>query len=242
MRKLGINEIGNVAESVLYGNGEAKQFGIVIPQIKAHGASAEVKGVYTLSLTTQAVAGDKLTINDTVVEFGTNTDNGKIKIGASLTADAASIQTKLTALPEFNQFTITTSTSNVIFTQKSGGIGAVPTIAVVATALVATIATTTEGVEALANARPAGLELKKGALIGKRTADGKYFPFNPNATDGTQNLFGVLGEDINSIDGDAKTFCYVSGEFKRAIVAEASGIHVPEGVYNGGTILIKNEG
>lgn len=50
------------------------------------------------------------------------------------------------------------------------------------------------------------------ALVGKRTSDGKYAPHDPDATDGTQNVAGVLcSHSIDATSSDVKVLALVRG-------------------------------
>lgn len=44
----------------------------------------------------------------------------------------------------------------------------------------------------------AGQNLGIGTVVGKNTDDGKLYALNPSASDGTQNAFGVLIQDVDA--------------------------------------------
>lgn len=50
-----------------------------------------------------------------------------------------------------------------------------------------------------------GQNLSIGAVLGKKTADGKYYALNPTATDGTQNALCVLAQDTDASAADKKS-------------------------------------
>lgn len=77
--------------------------------------------VYSITISTAATAGDKITIDGTEYEFVANTadDTGnKIKVGASGTA--AQQATNIAAKVTMEGFTITASSGKVVFTAASG--------------------------------------------------------------------------------------------------------------------------
>ena len=55
--------------------------------------------------------------------------------------------------------------------------------------------------------------LSRGAVLGKKTADGKYYIHNPSGSDGTQTPVAILAEAKNATAGDKKTVAYKHGEF-----------------------------
>lgn len=117
---------------------------------------AGTQGVYTLTISTLGVAGDKIKIGDTeitlVAQSATPTGN-QVKVGATPSAaeQAENIATFLNAQTSGlkDVFTIANSTNTITFTQKVKGEGDKPTVTVTKLAstgtMVATIATTTEG-------------------------------------------------------------------------------------------------
>lgn len=90
-----------------------------------------VKGVYELSITTNATAGDKISINGVEFEFSAAAGVGKVVVGASASASAANLDNILEQeLALTSVFDITYSGVKVIFTQKVAGVGAIPTLVV----------------------------------------------------------------------------------------------------------------
>lgn len=90
-----------------------------------------VKGVYELSITTNATAGDKISINGIEFEFAAAAGAGKVVVGASASASAANLDNVLEQeLALTSVFDITYSGVKVIFTQKVAGVGAIPTLVV----------------------------------------------------------------------------------------------------------------
>jgi hypothetical protein len=90
-----------------------------------------VKGVYELSITTNATAGDKISINGIEFEFASVAGAGKVVVGASASASAANLDNVLEQeLALTSVFDITYSGVKVIFTQKVAGVGAIPTLVV----------------------------------------------------------------------------------------------------------------
>jgi len=90
-----------------------------------------VKGVYELSITTNATAGDKISINGIEFEFSETAGAGKVVVGASASASAANLDNVLEQeLALTSVFDITYSGVKVIFTQKVAGVGAIPTLVV----------------------------------------------------------------------------------------------------------------
>ena len=117
---------------------------------------AGTQGVYTLTISTLGVAGDKIKIGDTeitlVAEDATPTGN-QVKVGETPSAaeQAENIETFLNAQTSGlkDVFTIANSTNTITFTQKVKGEGDRPTVTVTKLAetgtMVAAIVTTTEG-------------------------------------------------------------------------------------------------
>lgn len=58
-------------------------------------------------------------------------------------------------------------------------------------------------------------ELKRGTVLGKITASGKYTKADSAATDGSNVGSAVLVEDVDATDGDVTTEIYISGMFNR---------------------------
>ena len=119
-------------------------------------SGAGTAGVYTLTISTLGVAGDKIKIGETELTFVANdaTPTGnQVKVGATPAASeqATNIATFLNAQTSGlkDVFTIAASTNTITFTQKVKGEGDRPSVTVTKLAetgtLVATIVTTTEG-------------------------------------------------------------------------------------------------
>ena len=65
-------------------------------------------------------------------------------------------------------------------------------------------------------------ELKRGTLLGRVTASGKYVVSTSAASDGSQNPVAVLAEDITVAGADYTTVGYLSGEFNTAAMISAA--------------------
>ena len=115
--------------------------------------TAETKGVYTITIGTKAIAGDKISIGGVEYTFHateTSYANKTIAIKSSAATQAAQMATVL-AEQFAGVFTVsnTAGQSTVVLTQVVGGTGASPAVSVTQTedgTLVASIATTTAGV------------------------------------------------------------------------------------------------
>ncbi len=87
-----------------------------------------------------------------------------------------------------------------------------------------------------------GQNLKRGAGLGLISAEanpakGKYKIWDTDSTDGSEELAGILGCDVDATSQDEKGFMYVHGEFlKDGLTA---GHTIVSGVYNNGAIVIK---
>ena len=57
-------------------------------------------------------------------------------------------------------------------------------------------------------------DLSRGAVLGRKTADGKYYEFNAAASDGLQNAVAILAEDCDASSAAEKTSAYFHGEFR----------------------------
>ncbi len=82
-----------------------------------------------------------------------------------------------------------------------------------------------------------GQVLDRLTAVAKQTGDGKYYQYYSGAHDGTENLKGILVDDVDATDDDVNTSMYVTGAFEYGKVA-ASPIDLPVGVYNYGAIVI----
>ena len=65
--------------------------------------------------------------------------------------------------------------------------------------------------------------LKRGTLLGRVTASGKYVVSTSAASDGSQNPVAVLAEDIDATSADVTTVGYLSGEFNTAAMTFGTG-------------------
>ena len=65
--------------------------------------------------------------------------------------------------------------------------------------------------------------LKKGAVLGKVTADGKYKLVDKNAADGSQIASVVLAEDVDTSAGDQPAVVYTQGIFNYDVLYVAAG-------------------
>ena len=68
-----------------------------------------------------------------------------------------------------------------------------------------------------------GQNLKRGALLGKVTATGKYKLSVATATDGSEDPIAILAQDTNASSADTKTVAYLSGEFNESAITFGSG-------------------
>jgi hypothetical protein len=88
----------------------------------------------------------------------------------------------------------------------------------------------------------AGKELKRGTPLGKKTADSKYYEWDSEAEDGTENLDGILADDVDVTSENVVAPIFITGEFNATQIYTVSSIEVPEGVYNNtGLIIIREE-
>jgi len=130
-------------------------------------ATAEVKGVYTLTIGTNPTAGDKITIAGKEYEFAAAPDEGKVVVGATAKATAVNLDDVLDEDVDLKAtYDVSYKGATVVFKQKVGGVGAVPALVVTPVAetgtLAATIATTTPGVAAVAGGAPVPLNVCNG--------------------------------------------------------------------------------
>jgi len=58
-----------------------------------------------------------------------------------------------------------------------------------------------------------GQNLKRGAVLGKITASGKYTLSLSAAGDGSQTPAAILADDVNATGGDKQAGIYLAGEF-----------------------------
>ena len=191
-------------------SGAEKEFklGTVLGRLAANGklipmssdsadSVAAVIGVHTLTITANPGDGDKITIGAAEYEFVTTPATGKVTIGGSITDTV----TALEALADDDatlaaDFTIAASGATITYTQKVGGIGAIPALIVTPVpstgTLAANIATTTVG-----------------SLV---------------QPDGAQYPVGVLAETITlAIGAEANINYCISGTVNESMVILAAG-------------------
>jgi hypothetical protein len=58
-----------------------------------------------------------------------------------------------------------------------------------------------------------GNNLKRGTVLGKITASGKYVAVDSTKSDGSQTPVAVLSEDTDATAGDKQSCAYLTGEF-----------------------------
>lgn len=77
-----------------------------------------------------------------------------------------------------------------------------------------------------------GQVLLRGALLGIKTADSKYYALDTSATDGTQTLAGILVNDLDTTDAEEDTEIFISGDFNKdaltAVYTVAAGTYFNE--------------
>ncbi len=83
--------------------------------------------------------------------------------------------------------------------------------------------------------------LKTGQVLGRRSADNKYYKFSATATDGTQTPRAILARDTDAASADAVSVAYVHGEFSTdaldwgsatsAQIEEAKRVFMQAGIY-----------
>jgi len=114
-------------------------------------SGAGTQGVHKITISTKAVAGDKIQIDDETYECVAADPTAKQwAAGASVTTDAAALKTLLIA-QYGGKFTVTSANGVITLTQVTNGIGGVPVVAVTkgeGGTLVAAATNDTEGVEA----------------------------------------------------------------------------------------------
>lgn len=91
----------------------------------------------------------------------------------------------------------------------------------------------------------AGQNLKRGALLGKVTASGKYVLSLAAAADGSQVPVAILVEDIDASAGDKAALAYTRGDFNAQALALGAGhtlASVKAALANLGIFLINTQG
>ena len=63
--------------------------------------------------------------------------------------------------------------------------------------------------------------LPRGQLVGKITATGQVVAYNPAATDGSQNIYGVLAQAVDTTLGVYSAVVYLAGAFKQSGITPA---------------------
>lgn len=109
-------------------------------KIAATEAVEEVKGKYTITVDGTATVGDSIIVNGKTLYTAVATDSASTIASALATAIGADDDLKVL-------FTAAASSADVVLTQKSGGVGSIPSVAVSPSATIdVAIVTTTEGV------------------------------------------------------------------------------------------------
>lgn len=72
----------------------------------------------------------------------------------------------------------------------------------------------------------AGQKLIRGAVLGRVTADGKLKLLDKAATDGSQNVYAILAEDVDATAGDKVAPIFLTGEFNENALTLAAGTTV----------------
>lgn len=60
--------------------------------------------------------------------------------------------------------------------------------------------------------------LVRGQLLGRKTADNKFYKFTPGGSDGTEVPRAILVNATDAISADAKTTVFVHGEFNEGAI------------------------
>lgn len=74
----------------------------------------------------------------------------------------------------------------------------------------------------------AGAKYPEGSVLGKITASGKCTLVNPAASDGSQDIFGILSENVDATAGDRESIAFLTGEFALQRLAAAAGVVVAD--------------
>lgn len=88
---------------------------------------------------------------------------------------------------------------------------------------------------------PASTTLSRGCVVAVKTSDSKLYKWDSTKSDGTQNITGILCEDVTTGAGaTAVVSVAVVCEANKAVVDTAFGSAVTAGVYNNGNIIIRS--
>ncbi|MFO1259064.1 MAG: head decoration protein [Gammaproteobacteria bacterium] len=68
-----------------------------------------------------------------------------------------------------------------------------------------------------------GQILKRGALLGRVQASGKYLLSLAGANNGSENPVAILGADVDATSGDIESVCYFSGQFNTTALTFGTG-------------------
>lgn len=71
-----------------------------------------------------------------------------------------------------------------------------------------------------------GQILKRGAILGRIQASGKYVLSLAAANNGSENPIAVLSADVDATSSDVETVCYFSGQFNITALTFGTG-HTP---------------
>ena len=115
----------------------------------AGGAVAAVKGIYTMTISTKPVAGDKFSLDGVEYVYAAAEGEGVYAMGADAKAAAVNVEDAISAQYD-GIFSVQANNGKLIFTQLVGGIGVIPVLVVTPVestgTLAAAIVQTTAGV------------------------------------------------------------------------------------------------
>lgn len=86
--------------------------------------------------------------------------------------------------------------------------------------------------------------LSAGCILGIITSSGELKAWAPYASDGSQTIYGVLMEDIDTTEGSATASVGVLGQFITQGLSAFAGtttINITDGAHKYGTIIFKSE-
>lgn len=86
-----------------------------------------------------------------------------------------------------------------------------------------------------------GENLKRGAVLGKVTASGKYVLHDDSADDGSETIAAILAEDTDATGGDEPAPIYLAGDFLLSALTAAVGTTLSVGAYNNDHIIIRED-